>query len=232
MRGTEVEFDATAPDQPAHGRVTPKRLAAQNLTVQFDGVVALDAVDLVVDPCEIVALIGPNGAGKTTCIDALTGFACLSTGVITLDGADITGWPAHRRARHGLARSFQSLELFEDMTVWENLCTASDERDALSYATNLIKPTAPVLTPAAKAAVRDFGLEGDLNKRPSELPYGKRRLVVIGEGGGGRAIGARPGRAGGRSERGRIAANCRYSSDDLRPSEAWASCSSNTTCLS
>ncbi|HKY16911.1 MAG TPA: ATP-binding cassette domain-containing protein, partial [Microthrixaceae bacterium] len=96
-------------------------LSITGLTVRFSSVVAVDDVSLEVNPGEVVGLIGPNGAGKTTLIDAVTGFVAASGGSITLDGQRIDGLNATKRARLGLRRSFQSLELFEDVSVEENI---------------------------------------------------------------------------------------------------------------
>jgi sulfate-transporting ATPase len=96
-----------------------------------------------------------------------------------LDGVPIHGWPAFRRARAGLTRSFQSLELFDDVTVLDNLRAASDERDLSAYLTDLVRPGNPPLSPAAAAAIRQFDLEPDLGRRPEELSHGKRRMVAI-----------------------------------------------------
>ena len=92
----------------------------------FGATLAPDSVSLTVSPGEIVGLIGPNGAGKTSFMDAVTGFARLSGGAVSLDQLEITRWPAYRRAPAGLVRSFQSLELYPDMTVAENVRTAVD----------------------------------------------------------------------------------------------------------
>jgi ABC-type branched-subunit amino acid transport system ATPase component len=124
-------------------------------------------------------LIGPNGAGKTTMIDAVTGFVRASSGRMTIGGREIHGWSAHRRARAGLSRSFQSLELFEDMTVRDNLRTASDSRDRLAYVSNLVASRNEALAPAAIAAIREFQLEPYLDMLPADLPYGRRRLVAV-----------------------------------------------------
>jgi sulfate-transporting ATPase len=147
--------------------------------VRFGGVVAVDGVSLDVNPGEVVGLIGPNGAGKTTLIDVVTGFTRPQEGHVELDEATIDGWSARRRARAGVARSFQSLELFEDMTVRDNMRTASDRRDPLAYLTDLVWPGDPPLHSTAIAALREFGLEEDLDRRPGEQPYGRRRLVGI-----------------------------------------------------
>ncbi len=154
-------------------------LSVTGLTVRFGGVVAVDDVSLRVEPGQVVGLIGPNGAGKTTVIDAITGFVPTASGEIGLGSDRIDGTPAYRRARGGLSRSFQSLELFEDVTVRENLLAAADRRDPGAYVTDLAAPGETALTPAAIAAVREFGLTDALDRMPPELPYGRRRLVAI-----------------------------------------------------
>ena len=160
-------------------RVSPGSLELRGLTVRFGGTVALDDVDLEVRAGEVVGLIGPNGAGKTTLVDAVSAFVRPSAGEVLLNGSPVGSLAAHRRVRLGLTRSFQGLELFEDLTVLENLRTASDERRASAMVTDLVRPGAPPLPPAAVAAVREFELAADLHRKPSELPYGRRRLVAI-----------------------------------------------------
>jgi sulfate-transporting ATPase len=159
--------------------VRPATLEVRDLAVSFGGVRAVDGVDLTLRPGTITGLIGPNGAGKTSAIDAITGFVRATRGTVLLNGADMTRWPTFRRARAGVSRSFQSLELFEGVSVGENLLTASEERDFAAYATNLVWPGRRSYAAAAVAAIREFGLEPDLEVHPSELPYGRRRLVAI-----------------------------------------------------
>jgi sulfate-transporting ATPase len=155
-------------------------LAIERLTVRFGSVVAVSDVSMEVRPGEVVGLIGPNGAGKTTLIDAVTGFVTAGEGQISLDGRRIDGLNATKRARLGLRRSFQSLELFEDVSVEENIRAGSDQRASrLSWATDLFWPGRHDLPSTAVAAVREFELERDLDKTPEELPYGRRRLVGI-----------------------------------------------------
>jgi ABC-type branched-subunit amino acid transport system ATPase component/ABC-type branched-subunit amino acid transport system permease subunit len=168
-------------------RVRPATLSVEDVSVHFGGVVALDRVSLHVAPGEVLGLIGPNGAGKTTMIDCITGFAKPVTGSIRLDGRELAGLAAHERARAGLCRSWQSLELFEDLTVAENLQTACDSRDLSAYLSNLVRPDRSPLTPAAAAAVEEFRLARYLDEPPSALPYGRRRLVSIA-----RAVAAQP----------------------------------------
>ncbi|MCW2607394.1 MAG: transporter related protein [Frankiales bacterium] len=178
-RGRAPAPVALETDDAHIGRAEPRTLEVAGLGMRFGGVVALDDVDLVVEPGEIVGLIGPNGAGKTTFIDVVTGFTRPTTGRITLDGDDITALPARRRAERGLGRSFQNLELFEDLTVQDNLCVAAESRDLGAYVTDLVRPGTPELSAAARRAVVDFQLQDDLGALPAELSYGKRRLVAI-----------------------------------------------------
>ncbi len=157
----------------------PATLTLTELTVRFGGVTALDSVSLSLHPGEVVGLIGPNGAGKTTLIDAVTGFVTPSTGTVLFAGRPVDGWSPRRRALAGIARSFQSLELFESLTVAENLQAASDRPGWKHFVIDLIHPGRARLAPAAVAAVREFGLQGELGQRADELPYGRRRLVGI-----------------------------------------------------
>ena len=96
-------------------------LEARGLTVHFGGVHAIDGVDLTLTKGEILGLIGPNGAGKTTLVNALSGFQRPTAGRILVGGMDVTGWSPHRLARLGLARTFQSVRMFPDLTVLENV---------------------------------------------------------------------------------------------------------------
>jgi sulfate-transporting ATPase len=161
-------------------------LEARDVTVRFGSVVAVDGVSLDIRPGEVVAVIGPNGAGKTTLMDALSGFVPAS-GTVSLDGRPISGLPAFRRTRAGLTRSFQSLELLEDMTVLDNLRCAGDPADAASYLIDLVRPGRGRITPATVAAIDTFRLAEHLHRLPTELAYGTRHLVAIA-----RAVAAAP----------------------------------------
>jgi ABC-type branched-subunit amino acid transport system ATPase component/branched-subunit amino acid ABC-type transport system permease component len=160
-------------------RVAPHTLHVDNLTVRFGGVTAVDHLTLDVAPGEIVGLIGPNGAGKSTTIDAITGVTPLAEGSIRLDGDRIDRWGREHRARSGIGRSFQSLELFDDLTVLENILAACDKRDQLAYMTDLVAPGKPRLTEAARTVVVEFDLGDDLGTRVDELHYGQRRRLAI-----------------------------------------------------
>lgn len=155
-------------------------LSIDGLSVRFGSVLAVDDVSMDVHPGEVVGLIGPNGAGKTTLIDAVTGFVGLTHGSISLDGRRIDQLNATHRARLGLRRSFQSLELFEDISVEENIRAGSDQRASrLSWVTDLFWPGRHELPSTAVAAVHEFELESHLDETPGELSYGRRRLVGI-----------------------------------------------------
>jgi sulfate-transporting ATPase len=159
--------------------VTPKVLEVSGLSVRFGGVVAVNDVSFEVRPGEVVGLIGPNGAGKTTVIDAVTGFVRPSAGAFTLDGTNVRGLSAGKRARLGLRRSFQSLELFEDLTIEANIRAGVGGGTKLGWITDLFWPRTAPLTSEAIGAINEFALGGDLAKLPPELPYGRRRLVGI-----------------------------------------------------
>ena len=172
----------TTVPEPAHasGDATAGRvLRVRDLSVHYGGTVALDGFDIDVAPGEIVGLIGPNGSGKTTAIDAITGFVPPVTGSVALDDVGIIRWSPERRARHGLIRSFQSLELFDDLTVMENVQTAADRRDFWAYIANLVHRDRSGVTPRAWAALQDFGLHQQLNVRCRHLSYADRRLLAV-----------------------------------------------------
>jgi len=167
-------------DLPANV-VAARTLEVEGATVRYGGVVAVNDVSLSVRPGAVVGLIGPNGAGKTSFIDAVSGYARLSGGRVILDGHSINGMPVHRRVLAGVARSWQSLELLEDLSVYENLQIASE---AVSWRPwhglkSLIRPRAAGLNSAAWAAVHEFDLVPCLAKLPGNLSYSERRLVAI-----------------------------------------------------
>lgn len=160
-------------------KVAPATLEVRDVTVRFGGTVALNDFSLTVHTGEVVGLIGPNGAGKSTAIDAITGFVTPASGEVLLDGSPIDGWKRERRARAGVTRSFQTLELFDDLTVLENIRAADDPRDLVAYVTDFVVPGQAKLSPAASAAVIDFGLQDDLDKTVHELPYAQRRMLAV-----------------------------------------------------
>ena len=170
----------TPPQQPA-----ATVLSATGISVSFGGLRALDDVDLTVSEGQLVGLIGPNGAGKTTFIDAITGFVPYG-GRVELDARGLDGLPAHARAQRGLSRTWQSLELFDDLSVRENLAVASYRPSAWATAIEVL--SRPVRsTKAADAALELLGLEATADAMPEDLTQGQRKLVGIA-----RALAAEP----------------------------------------
>jgi sulfate-transporting ATPase len=159
-------------------RVPPRTLTLEGLTVRYEAVVAVHDVSYRLEPGTVTGLIGPNGAGKTSLIDAISGFTA-AAGRVRLDDVDLSKAPPVRRARAGIARSFQSLELFEDSTVFENLSVAADPQDLRSYVFDLIWPINPPFPPEVVRAVMEFQLDQDLHRDVKDLSYGKRRLLAI-----------------------------------------------------
>jgi ABC-type branched-subunit amino acid transport system ATPase component/ABC-type branched-subunit amino acid transport system permease subunit len=154
-------------------------LELRGVTVRFGGVTALDDVSFVVRPGEVVGLIGPNGAGKTTLVDVATGYVKATQGSVSLGTSDITKWPAAKRSRIGLTRSFQSLELFEDLSVADNLKVASDRRDRLAYLTDLVRPGRSPFSTVTQSVIEEFQLTDVLDQSPEVLAYAQRHLVAI-----------------------------------------------------
>jgi len=155
-------------------------LETHGLRKAFGGHVVLDGVDLAFEPNRLSALIGPNGAGKTTCFNLLTGFLQPDDGAIRFKGQDITVLPPDRRARLGICRSFQILNLFNDYTVLENIRVAVPAMRARGF--DLWTPAPAVSEAEDRAAriIRLIGLVGREHVEAKYLSYGQRRLLEIG----------------------------------------------------
>jgi sulfate-transporting ATPase len=154
-------------------------LTADGIRVTYGSTVAVDDVSLELKAGEVVGVVGPNGAGKTTLLDALTGFSPSAEGTVEFRGRDVGGMQAHLRARLGMGRTFQNLELFDDLSVRENILTALDSRSRLSYVRDLVLPRRHDLNEATRAAVSILGLEKDLDTVVADLPQGRRRMAAI-----------------------------------------------------
>ena len=160
-------------------------LSARNISVSFGGVHAVVDVDVDFDDGELIGLIGPNGAGKTTFVDAITGFVA-HRGTTSLDGTDITKLSPHERARRGLARTWQAIELFDDLTVRENLTVAAHHPSLMTTIKDLFSNRAQGAE-AVDEALDVFSLGPLAEATPSELTQGQRKLVAVA-----RALAARP----------------------------------------
>jgi ABC-type branched-subunit amino acid transport system ATPase component len=160
-------------------------LELQDLTVRFGGLRALEGVSLVVPPRSVVGLIGPNGAGKTTLFDCVTGMLTPAHGRVLLFGTDVRGWPPHRRARLGVGRTFQRLELFGSLTVKEHLVVAieSDTRRGGLFSDLLALPdtveTRAEAEELATSVLDQVGL-AELSDVPAgDLPVGLARMAEL-----------------------------------------------------
>ena len=162
-------------------------LEVDNLRVTFGGVAAVDCVSFSVEEQSLVGLIGPNGAGKTTCIEALTGYLPQATGLVRFLGHDLTGVPPHRRAHLGLARTFQSVELFDDLTVRENLRAAANRRTVWQSLRDLVAPRWHNDECVIDRALDVVGLADAADALPTELSQGQRKLAGVA-----RALACRP----------------------------------------
>lgn len=161
-------------------------LDVRGLTVNHGGLVALDDLSFQVGPGQIVGLIGPNGAGKTTCIDTLTGFTTAKRGHTKFLGQTIDGLPAHARARLGLVRTFQSLELFDDLSVRENLLISATTPTWWSTLTDVFRAK-PAANLQVDAVLAELHLTPLADRSPASLSNGQRHLVALA-----RALVARP----------------------------------------
>jgi branched-chain amino acid transport system ATP-binding protein len=152
-------------------------LGAQSVSVSFGGLRALDDVNLEVGPGRLVGLIGPNGAGKTTFIDALTGFVPCE-GRFQLGGEELSGLPPHARARLGLARTWQSIELFDDLSVRENLAVAAHRPSMFAtIKETLSRPRGS--SPTIERALEILDLQDSGEALPADLPQGQRKLIGV-----------------------------------------------------
>ncbi len=177
-------FNGAAPAGPqsadAARLVTGRQvLRCVGVGVTFSGLEALRGIDLSLVQGEIVGLIGPNGSGKTTLLNVLSGVIVPTTGRVEIDGRDVTRWPAHRVAARGVARTFQNIRLFGQMSVLENV--------EVGAALQPGRPGGAALRRAARAVLAETGLSGVADRRARTLPYGIRRRLEIA-----RALATRP----------------------------------------
>ena len=142
-------------------------LEIREVMVRFGGVMAVGGVDLDVQVGEITGLIGPNGAGKTTLFNVISGMQDPTAGMVSVNGVDISHESPHRRAKRGLARTFQRLELFASLTVRDNVRVAAE----LASLTNIDSTVDRLLEKVGVSHLAD--------KTAGELPTGSARLVEI-----------------------------------------------------
>jgi branched-chain amino acid transport system ATP-binding protein len=159
-------------------------LQTTDLTVKFGGLTALDSVTFDIKRGEILGLIGPNGAGKTTCFNAITGVYRPTSGTVTFDGAPLGKIKRHQITRRGIARTFQNIRLWGEMTALENVVVGTDARHQTSV------PGALVRTPRhrreeksaiekAAALLQFVGISERAEEKAKNLPYGDQRRLEI-----------------------------------------------------
>ena len=167
-------------------------LETVGLTIRFGGHLAVSKVDLSVDAGTVTGLIGPNGAGKTTMFNMISGVLAPTDGKVLLDGLDVSRMGTHKRARLGIGRTFQRLEVFSTMTVRDNVLVGGEIRQSWARST----PSGPqLLAGGGELSLGDevdlilsrLGLTDVADVRAGQLPTGQARLVELG-----RALAIRP----------------------------------------
>lgn len=185
LTDTITDTDTDTDSRPTADRTAPEPggvvLAVRDVGVRHGGVVALDAVSFEVLSGEIVGVIGPNGAGKTTLLDAVSGYQ-RGTGTVEFDGRDLSSLTPHRRSRAGLGRTFQGIELYEDLSVEENVLVGES---AARHGGDHVGSTEG--TQLRSRLFETLHLSSDRGRPARELSQGRRQLVSIA-----RALAGRP----------------------------------------
>jgi branched-chain amino acid transport system ATP-binding protein len=182
-RPAEARGDVTAMLSAAAGR---GNLAVENLSVSFGGVKAVVSLSFAAEPGRITSIIGPNGAGKSTVLNLASGFYRPDRGSIRLADREIAGLPAHAVARAGIARTYQTTQLFSHMSVMDNVLVAL-RRGRLSAGELLAPDRDPKLATLAESLLAFVGYGGPLDRLAGTLPHIDKRLVEIA-----RALGVAP----------------------------------------
>jgi branched-chain amino acid transport system ATP-binding protein len=159
-------------------------LQTTDLTVKFGGLTALDAVTFDIKRGEILGLIGPNGAGKTTCFNAITGVYRPTSGTVMFDGAPLGKIKRHEITRRGIARTFQNIRLWGEMTALENVVVGTDARHKTSVPGALVRTSRhrreeKSAIDKAAALLQFVGISQRADEKAKNLPYGDQRRLEI-----------------------------------------------------
>lgn len=159
-------------------------LEVKNLGISFGGLRAVNAFDIVIEKGQLYGLIGPNGAGKTTIFNLLTGVYKPDEGSITLDGVNLTGKKTIDICRAGIARTFQNIRLFGDMTVLDNVKVGLHNHHPYSTLEGILRlpryyKVEKEMNDEAMELLKVFGLEGFADYKAENLPYGQQRKLEI-----------------------------------------------------
>lgn len=164
--------------------MTKPLLIAQGITKRFGGLTALNEVDLEIPQGSIYGLIGPNGAGKTTLFNVLTGLYPRDKGLVSLDGQPLPGGIPHKAAQAGIARTFQNIRLFANMTALENVMVGQHCRTRAGifgaiFNTRKTRTEEANITHKAKELLHYVGMGAQQNKLAKNLSYGDQRRLEI-----------------------------------------------------
>ena len=159
-------------------------LEVKNLSISFGGLKAVDGFDVTIEKGQLYGLIGPNGAGKTTVFNLLTGVYRPDTGSIVLDGKNITGKKTTEINQEGIARTFQNIRLFKELTVLENVKAGLHNHYKYSTLAGILRlpsyyKTEKAMDEKAMELLKVFDLDGESQYKASNLPYGKQRKLEI-----------------------------------------------------
>ncbi|WP_409179657.1 ABC transporter ATP-binding protein [Amycolatopsis sp. VS8301801F10] len=176
--------EVVAPDREIRAEVGQTLLKVDDVTVRFGGLVALDSVSFEIRRGEILGLIGPNGAGKTTCFNAMTGVYRPSSGQVLLEGKPLGKTSRHGITQLGIARTFQNIRLFSEMTALENVVVGTDARHKTSLLGALLRVPRhhreeKQAIEKAMALLEFVGIADRAADRAKNLPYGYQRRLEI-----------------------------------------------------
>jgi len=192
--GHHADADLTLTEDEVAGSATPALppnradreivVRSDHVTVRFGGLTAVNDVSMEVRRNEIVGLIGPNGAGKTVSFNSIAGIVVPTEGTIMLRGQDVTNAPVHERAQLGIARTFQALQLFPGLSIFDNLLVATHMENATGFLSHAVaSPHAVDAEAKARAQVKEvvelLGLGEVVDRFPGDLPFGTLRLVEV-----------------------------------------------------